>query len=225
MGTEYVEGVSPFSYLKKSEIIKIHETLKTFGPVHYGLEIGCGTGGLTLELTQKIAGQWTGLDISETAIVQAKQRCNTAHHNTHFVVGSINCIPFPAAHFDCIIVVDAIQHGKPYAHSVKEIRRVLKPNGKLLFTNWVRKLPFSQLIKTDPLCSELLNCGFNIHSITDTDPGLHKQIKVYIEIYERRTEFERELGGLFLEMMFREAHHIGRLRNSIQRVLTIASAP
>jgi ubiquinone/menaquinone biosynthesis C-methylase UbiE len=100
------------------------------------LEIGCGTGTLTLEAKRKAgsAGKVSGIDIIPGMIEICQKKAGQANLDVNFQVGSINLIPFPDKYFDVVMCSFMIFHmsGKVREKGIEDIYRVLKPNGRLL---------------------------------------------------------------------------------------------
>lgn len=89
------------------------------------LDVGSGTGGLTRMLTRW--GRVTGMDISETANGLAQ----SAAYQT--VRGNANELPFSAACFDLVTLLDVLYHGGVREdRAVSEAHRVLKNKGRVL---------------------------------------------------------------------------------------------
>jgi SAM-dependent methyltransferase len=53
--------------------------------------------------------------------------------DTNVVTGIGECLPFDSASFDIVLCINVIDHGMNPADSVRELERVLKPEGTLLF--------------------------------------------------------------------------------------------
>lgn len=53
--------------------------------------------------------------------------------DTNVVTGIGECLPFDSASFDIILCINVIDHGMNPSDIVKEVERVLKPDGTLLF--------------------------------------------------------------------------------------------
>lgn len=111
------------------------ETLAThlalFENGHY-LDIGCGTGNYTHALADR-AGHWTGIDPSARMINKARQK------RAHEKPITIKCqqaaaeqLPFAEAQFDGIVSVLALHHMRDLVAAFGEMRRVLKPQGRLV---------------------------------------------------------------------------------------------
>lgn len=100
------------------------------------LEIGCATGSLTLEAKRKTgaSGRVCGIDIIPGMIEYSRKKAEAAKLDVEFKAGSIESIPFPDKSFDVVMCSFMIFHmSEPVRQKgIREISRVLKPNGVLL---------------------------------------------------------------------------------------------
>ena len=110
------------------------------------LEVGCGTG----LFTKALAGTdnaIVAIDISERLILKAKQRVVSGHVN--FLVGNAYETGFKSESFDFIVGCSSLHHlDVPVA--LKEFLRILKPGGRVLFTEPNMMNPQIALIKHVP---------------------------------------------------------------------------
>ena len=91
------------------------------------LDAGCGTGLLLKELeTLEIC---YGIDISQKAVDFCRKR---GINNVQ--VADIANIPYPDNTFDAVIALDVIEHIKDDEKAIREIYRVLKPQGVAIIT-------------------------------------------------------------------------------------------
>ena len=90
-------------------------------------DIGCGTGA-TLSLLQPF-GRAVGMDIAEEAVGFCRER-----GHQELVQGTAVDLPFADASFDAIAALDILEHLDDDAQAVREIARVLRPGGLLVFT-------------------------------------------------------------------------------------------
>ncbi len=102
------------------------------------LDVACGAGGPALRIASRIGCSVVGIDVHEQAISTA---CALAAKRglggiAEFRVGdAARRLPFADGSFDAIACVDAINH-LPQRHSViADWARILKPGGRLLFTD------------------------------------------------------------------------------------------
>jgi len=112
------------------------------------LDFGCGNGRLAGFLglgrnepafAKASAGKYIGIDTSQKLIDIAKQKYNS--EKTKFIKISPNFkkLSFEYNYFDVIFSIAVFHHfpSKEYALEVaKELRRVLKPGGKIVITAW-----------------------------------------------------------------------------------------
>lgn len=120
------------------------------------LEIGAGEGSL-----QDVVEDYTGLDISATT---------RRNYHKRFVQADARAIPFRDGEFDAAWSVWVLEHVPNAEQALREIRRVLKPNGLLyLRPAW--------------LCSDLAPNGYPIRPYSDFGLG-GKLIKASVPIQE-----------------------------------------
>jgi SAM-dependent methyltransferase len=94
------------------------------------LEIGCGTGLFTKEIC-KTANEIIAIDISEDLIRLAQRRINKK--NVTFVIDNAYKTAFCDNYYDFVIGSSSLHH-LMIDKALKEIYRLLKPNGKFMFT-------------------------------------------------------------------------------------------
>lgn len=99
------------------------------------LDIGCG-GGATLKRLSEISpsGRITGLDYSETSVAKSKEynRGEVERGRMEIHMGSVEAMPFAANAFDGITTVESFYFWPDPRENLKEVRRVLKPDGVFL---------------------------------------------------------------------------------------------
>ncbi len=97
-------------------------------PVGLALDLGCGSGRLTLALAER-AQFVIGLDVSPTMLTLAQER-GGAQSNVRWTLGSAHCLPFPASSFE-MIVSSSVLRLTDLPRALSEIERVLKPMGRV----------------------------------------------------------------------------------------------
>jgi ubiquinone/menaquinone biosynthesis C-methylase UbiE len=130
------------SYMRKITFGRegaLREMTVKLGPVKPGdcvLEVGCGTGSLTLAAKKQAgaSGKVFGIDIIPGMIELSRQKAAQANEEISFQLGGIDDIPFPANQFDIVMCSFMIFHmsEKTRRKGIAEIYRVLKPQGRLL---------------------------------------------------------------------------------------------
>ena len=102
------------------------------------LDVACGSGGPALRMAEITGCSVVGVDLHEKAIATAKSLAYQRHltDRTDFrVVNASRPLPFPDASFEAITCVDAINHIPNRPWVIAGWARLLKPGGRLLFTN------------------------------------------------------------------------------------------
>lgn len=92
------------------------------------LDAGCGLGYFLLALQGKGA-ELHGIDVSPASVQYVRE-----HITPHARTGSVERIPYPDNTFDRVLFCEVIEHVEDDARALREIRRVLKPDGRLVVT-------------------------------------------------------------------------------------------
>ncbi|SEA61103.1 demethylmenaquinone methyltransferase / 2-methoxy-6-polyprenyl-1,4-benzoquinol methylase [Flavobacterium gillisiae] len=112
------------------------------------LDIATGTGDLAILMAQTNAKQIIGLDISSGMLeVGVKKIADKKLSNTiEMVLGDSENMPFEDDYFDAITVAFGVRNFETLEKGLKEILRVLKPNGVfvILETSVPGKFPYKQ---------------------------------------------------------------------------------
>jgi demethylmenaquinone methyltransferase/2-methoxy-6-polyprenyl-1,4-benzoquinol methylase len=112
------------------------------------LDIATGTGDLALMMSQLNPDKIVGLDISAGMLEVGKQKIAKANlsDTIEMVVGDSENMPFEDDTFDAITVSFGVRNFANLDKGLKEIKRVLKPNGTfvVLETSNPTKFPFKQ---------------------------------------------------------------------------------
>jgi cyclopropane fatty-acyl-phospholipid synthase-like methyltransferase len=115
--------------LNKSLELRVLSKYLELRPGERILDVACGTGYWTRKLAAAYDCSAVGIDLSEHAIATAQR-----HHNgTHctYRLSPAESMAFPAESFDKVISVCALEHFSSDITALKEMARVLKPNGIL----------------------------------------------------------------------------------------------
>ena len=91
------------------------------------LDAGCGSGRLLDELI--VYGEVSGLDMNPDSVAVAKRR---GHEDVH--EGVVEALPWEDETFGLVTSLDVVEHTADDRVSLRELRRVLRPDGHLLIT-------------------------------------------------------------------------------------------
>jgi len=117
-----------FFYLRPVRAYKIFPSILKFKKEHTILDVACGLGRL-LEASTEYGCDLHGFDISDVAVEKAKKRLP---HAT-IQVANAEQIPYPDNTFDRITCLGSLERMIDLEKVLKEIRRVAKPDAKILF--------------------------------------------------------------------------------------------
>lgn len=100
------------------------------------LDVGCGTGTLALTAKRRVGptGIVHGIDASPEMIARATRKAKKAGADVTFRTAVVEALPFPDREFDVVLSTLMLHHlPRPTREqSAREIRRVLKPGGRVL---------------------------------------------------------------------------------------------
>ncbi len=112
-------------------------------PGEQALDVGCGTGTLALAAARRVgaSGRIVGIDPSAQQIARARAKAKRVHAPMEFQIAVIEELPFQDQTFD-VVFSTLMMHHLPAPlkrQGVAEIARVLKPGGRLVIGDFVRK--------------------------------------------------------------------------------------
>jgi 2-polyprenyl-3-methyl-5-hydroxy-6-metoxy-1,4-benzoquinol methylase len=102
------------------------------------LDVACGSGGPALRIAARTGCCVVGIDLHEQAISTAKSLASQRdlkERAEFYVVNASEPLPFPDGRFDVITCIDAINHLPDRPLVIAKWARLLKPGGRLLFTD------------------------------------------------------------------------------------------
>ena len=106
------------------------------------LDVGCGTGTLAIAVKKSVgsAGAVFGVDASPAMVARATRKSARAGIDVMFTNAFAQSLPFPDARFDAVLGTLMLHHlpRQVRRQCAAEIRRVLKPRGRLLVVDFGR---------------------------------------------------------------------------------------
>lgn len=104
------------------------------------LDLGCG-GGLTAEALARRGAKVIGVDPGEKSLAVAHKHAQPADLAIDYRPGVGEAIPLEAQSVDRIVCVDVLEHVENLEQVLREVHRVLRPQGLFFFTtvnrNWL----------------------------------------------------------------------------------------
>jgi SAM-dependent methyltransferase len=133
----YGEDLGQTSWVTREESAEIPRTLR-LAPGCYVLEVGCGSGRYALQVAEAQGCRVLGVDINahgiQTANRLAVERDRSA--KVRFEVCDVSkALPFGDEQFDAVFSNDVLCHIPGRDSLLREVLRVLRPGGRLLFSD------------------------------------------------------------------------------------------
>jgi ubiquinone/menaquinone biosynthesis C-methylase UbiE len=111
-------------------------------PAERVLEVGSGTGTLLVMIKRQHPDvSVTGLDPDSSALARARQKADAASTAVQLDRGFSDALPYQNESFDCVFSCFMFHHLKDIdekRRTLREIRRVLKPRGRLALLDFAR---------------------------------------------------------------------------------------
>ena len=139
------------------------------------LDAGCGVGGSSIFLAKNFGCNVAGITLSERQVKTATgfARKNNLENLTRFEQMDYTQTHFPDNHFDVVWAIESMQTATDKSLFFKEMQRILKPGGRLLFADVFKKGNWK--IEETPVMQTMLN-GWAMSDIL-SEPQLSNLIK------------------------------------------------
>ncbi len=144
----------------------------TFAPNDKILDVGCGAGWLCGLLVDRVPqGQVVGMDVAD-AMVRRARKAYADRINLMFITAGVDDIPWDDNFFNKAVSVESAYYWPDPAQGLREILRVLQPEGTLSILinlykeniyshQWVEKLAVPvHLLSGEEWCERLRQAGF-----------------------------------------------------------------
>jgi ubiquinone/menaquinone biosynthesis C-methylase UbiE len=195
-GHTYDAMVALLSLGQEQKLRQATLDLSNIQPGEQILEVGCGTGSLTLAARAR-AGQQArviGIDVAPDMLEMARRKAAKAGVDIQFQLGRIEAIPFPDGQFDLVLSSLMLHHihgdtGKQ--QGLTEVLRVLKPGGRVLIVDAAP--PQSPLVRG--LVELVVGHGMLARSVKEFIPMMEKAGFVEIETGPTKSRFLAYLRG------------------------------
>ncbi len=105
------------------------------------LDVGCGTGTLLREVVGGV--RLAGVDLSIAMIARARSSVGPA---ALLAVADAERLPFERASFDVIVFCSSFHFFPSPVEALEEVRRVLRPGGRVIMTDWCADFLASRLV-------------------------------------------------------------------------------
>jgi len=193
-GDEYPDGLDPYSFVSRSELARVADEVRV-GPGRTLVDIGCGRGGAGLWVAAATGADLIGIDIAESALVAARERASALGSKATFRRGEFESTGLPDASVDAIMSIDAMLFTPSKEAAFRELRRILRPRGRLVMTSWdyhrqpVRRPP--QVPDHRPPAEA---AGFEVVAYDTTEEWRERQEHIGKDMLEAVAELAAESG-------------------------------
>jgi SAM-dependent methyltransferase len=133
----YGDDIGQFSWVTKKDLESDVASLHLTNASRF-LDVGCGPGGVLTSAVELIRCHATGIDLSAPAIAAAQRRAASLGIEDLLSLQQSDLnqpLPFPNASFDAAVSFDVILHLRDRLSVFREIKRMLVPGGRFLFTD------------------------------------------------------------------------------------------
>ena len=132
----YGNDIGQNSWITADEYDQFYSWLN-LAPRAHVLEVASGSGGPSLYLAHKFGCQITGIDINQHGIETANKAAKAAEATnvTYRFADAEKTLPFEDESFDAIMCMDSMNHFHDRFAVFREWQRVLRPGGRIVFTD------------------------------------------------------------------------------------------
>ena len=158
-------------YLAQSLIVERHIRVQEACRV---LEIGCGRGFNVLNLARRNSDvAFVGVDLTPLH-VRAARAAARRRRNLDIHEGDFHHLPYADESFDLVFSVEAICHARDVYRVVDEVRRVLRPGGRLVTIEPWRCGEFETLRRSARDAAQLIETVFVLPNLQEFDRWLER---------------------------------------------------
>ncbi|WP_239647875.1 class I SAM-dependent methyltransferase [Nocardiopsis ganjiahuensis] len=190
------------------------------------VDLGCGLGGPGLWLARATGTRLVGVDWSAAAVGIARERAHAwlPSARVRFRTGTFDATGLDTASADSVISVDALALAPDPHAALTEVRRVLRPGGRLLFTAAEPAAglgPGGESAWTEPLRAAGLVPGTR-HELPGEDAAWGR---LYASVREHQRELRAQMGDVATDTLLAEADAVQPYLEELSWGAVGASAP
>jgi SAM-dependent methyltransferase len=214
------EWATPYSLIGVRDLSRIAEFL-AIGPGDTFVDLACGLGGPGLWLAERTGATLAGIDHASEAVAAARRLAEERGfgERAQHIVADMTATGQPAARFDAVVSIDAIQFVDAAA-ATAEIARILKPGGRAAVTTW-EMATFERPTWVSDYRPVFEASGLGIDAYEEPLGWRERHIAQFASLLERRDQIAAEIGPLS-EGLFREAEGAPRRVEHMRRVIILA---
>ncbi|MFF0430225.1 SAM-dependent methyltransferase [Streptomyces sp. NPDC004520] len=188
------------------------------------LDAGCGSGEASLYLARRHGVRVTGVTVSDYELDTARRRAEAAGltGTADFRYGDYMRLPFEDGTFDAVLALESLQNAPDLPTVLGELFRVLRPGGRIAFSDFSLENPGSEPERVEQFMSTLKlpvlptlrewlehvrAAGFEVEEYTSCGPRVFGMKGKYLRAAMERRE---EVAGKFGEADIAEFSRLHR---------------
>jgi sarcosine/dimethylglycine N-methyltransferase len=181
-----------------------------------------GLGGTVRYLAHKYGADVTGIELTPARVSGAQELTRRVglDGTARIIEGNVMDVPLPDASVDAVVSQEAFCHVPDVNRAVAEAFRILRPDGRLAFTDWIANQPLTsadaqlmwegmaiQPLRSIPEYRSLVeSVGFTVISTKDLTEEWAPILKERLAMYQRLREEARQAGTPMGHDAFHESY-------------------
>ena len=169
-----------------------------------------GLGGPARYLAHQYGADVTGIDLTPARVKGAEEltRLVGLQNSVRVIEGNVLKVPLPDASVDVVISQEALLHVPDKERALVEAFRILKPGGRIAFTDWVAHRPLSgadkelmwqgmavaDLYSLRTYAELIRKVGFTVNSVEDLTVDWGVMLKQRLAMYRKLREEAQKAG-------------------------------
>jgi sarcosine/dimethylglycine N-methyltransferase len=169
-----------------------------------------GLGGPARYLAYRYGADVTGIELTRARVKGAEELTHLVglQNSVRVIEANVMQVPLPNSSVDVVISQEALLHVPDKGCAVAEAYRILKPGGRIAFTDWVAHRPLSDtdkglmwrgmavadLYSLESYCGLTSQAGFTVSSVEDLTTDWRVILKQRLAMYRKLREEAQEAG-------------------------------
>lgn len=207
-GDEYPELVDASSSCTWSVLADMVAGLR-LRPGGLLVDLGCGRGGTGLWLARALSARLVGIDLSPVGISLAAARVPAflpdRPGDARFELGTFEQTGLPDACADGVVSMDALPFSPDRDAALREVRRILKPGARAVFTASAKQAGHPRFDPGEPTWRERIEAAgleFEAERERPEEPGLWQRLYALFEANE--ADLRAKIGDAATDQLMRE---------------------
>jgi cyclopropane fatty-acyl-phospholipid synthase-like methyltransferase len=194
LGDEYPAAIDPHSFTTISELRRFVRELD-LRPGETLVDVGCGRGGPGLWVASASGARLVGLDIAENALEAARARAALMGVTADFRLGSFEATGLRDESAHAVMSIDALLFAPSKTAALVELRRILRPGGRLVFTSFdYHRQPIGRPPQVDDHRPLLRVTGFDVRGYSESPAWRIRAERIYGGLLAAVDELAAESG-------------------------------